>query len=54
MERIINKRIIQKVEKNGRITFPALVKKEFSIKQGDYVEVTINKIIRYEDEGEAQ
>lgn len=50
MEIVINKKLIQKVEKNGRITFPVSLRDQFSMGQGDYVEVTVNKIIRYEDE----
>ncbi|WMT51835.1 MAG: AbrB/MazE/SpoVT family DNA-binding domain-containing protein [Ferroplasma sp.] len=49
MERVINKKIIQKVEQNGRITFPADFRERFEILKGDYVEITINKIIRYDE-----
>lgn len=50
MEIVINRKLIQKVEKNGRITFPVALRDQFSIGKGDYVEVTVNKVIRYEDE----
>ena len=47
MEKEINLKLIQKVEQNGRITFPAKDRERYDIKAGDYVEVTINKIVRY-------
>ncbi len=47
MEKEINIKLIQKVERNGRITFPAKERKKYDIKAGDYVEITINKVIRY-------
>ena len=50
MEKKIDKKIIQKVEKNGRITFPVEVRRSYGIKQGDYLEITINKLIRYDTE----
>ena len=50
MEKIINRKLIQKVEQNGRISFPAEFRRTYKIEKGDYVEVTINKIIRYESE----
>ena len=50
MEKIINRKLIQKVEQNGRISFPAEFRRTYKIEKGDYVEVTVNKIIRYESE----
>ena len=49
MERIIKFKLLQKVEQNGRITFPAEFKRKYGIQKGDYVEVEILKIIRYEE-----
>jgi AbrB family looped-hinge helix DNA binding protein len=49
MEIVINQKLIQKVEQNGRITFPVDLRERFAIGKGDYVEVTVNKIIRYEE-----
>ena len=50
MEKIINRKLIQKVEQNGRISFPVEFRRTYKIEKGDYVEVTVNKIIRYESE----
>ena len=50
MEKEINKKIIQKVEQNGRISFPVEFRRKFGICKGDYIEITINKIIRYDTE----
>jgi bifunctional DNA-binding transcriptional regulator/antitoxin component of YhaV-PrlF toxin-antitoxin module len=47
MEKQINVKLIQKVEKNGRITFAVKERRKYDIQAGDYVEITINKIIRY-------
>ena len=47
MEKELNLKLIQKVEQNGRITFPAKEREKFDIRAGDYVEVTISKIVRY-------
>ncbi len=50
MEKQINKKIIQKVEQNGRISFPVEFRRNFGICKGDYIEITVNKIIRYDNE----
>ena len=47
MEKEINLKLIQKVEQNGRITFPIKDRERYDLRPGDYVEVTINKVIRY-------
>ena len=49
MEKEINLKLIQKVEQNGRITFPAKERERYGLKAGDYVEITIHKVIRYSE-----
>ena len=41
---------VLELQTEGLISFPAEFRRTYKIEKGDYVEVTINKIIRYESE----